>query len=135
MVLPAMRSIVRSGAFAPPHHEGSGAIERAALPPDLPVGLIFRNRVKPLSQKYSSSVFRKTVVVLPSARLAMRDVSADRHEREAGCDGRVGAAGRAARDADGEVAWSWRPDAGVKPEVMILRRRRLTSPVLRGERV
>ena len=35
-------------------------------------------------------------------------------KRGAGCDGRVGVAGRATLNADGEIAWSWRPDAGVK---------------------
>jgi hypothetical protein len=30
--------------------------------------------------------------------------------------------------ADGQVAWSWSPDAGIKPVEMIGGRRRLTSP-------
>ena len=37
-------------------------------------------------------------------------------------------------DAYGQVVWSWSPDAGIKLAVMIRRRRRLTSPVLRRER-
>jgi hypothetical protein len=37
-----------------------------------------------------------------------------RHERGAGCGGRSGDARRAALVADGEVVWSWRPDAGAK---------------------
>jgi hypothetical protein len=44
-----------------------------------------------------------------------------------------GAFRRMASRADGEVVWSCPPDAGVKPIEMIERRRRLTSPVLRGE--
>ena len=36
--------------------------------------------------------------------------------------------------ADGQVAWSWSPDAGIKLAVIIRQRRRLTSPVLRRER-
>jgi hypothetical protein len=36
--------------------------------------------------------------------------------------------------ADGEGVWSWSPDAGIKSVEMIDRRRRLASPVLRGER-
>jgi hypothetical protein len=31
-------------------------------------------------------------------------------------------------EADGQVAWSWSPDAGIKLVEMIRRRRRLTSP-------
>src|ERR1700688_2762690 len=31
-----------------------------------------------------------------------------------GCGGRFGDARRAAPEADGEVVWSWRPDAGAK---------------------
>jgi hypothetical protein len=37
-----------------------------------------------------------------------------RHERGVGCGGRFGDARRAALEADGEVVWSWRPDAGAK---------------------
>ena len=38
------------------------------------------------------------------------------------------------RDADGQVVWSWSPDAGIKPRVKRPGRRRLTSPALRRER-
>jgi len=37
-------------------------------------------------------------------------------------------------DADGEGVWSWSPDAGIKSCETFAGRRRLTSPVLRGER-
>src|ERR1700719_1930922 len=37
-----------------------------------------------------------------------------RHERGVGCGGRGCDARRAALEADGEVVWSWRPDAGAK---------------------
>src|SRR5689334_24911452 len=36
--------------------------------------------------------------------------------------------------ADGEIAWSWRPDAGVNPRVKSPGGRWLKSPVHRGER-
>jgi hypothetical protein len=38
------------------------------------------------------------------------------------------------RIADGQVAWSWSPDAGINPWVNRPGGRRLTSPVLRRER-
>ena len=41
---------------------------------------------------------------------------------------------RSQANADGEGVWSCPPDAGVKRMEMIRSRRRLTSPVLRGER-
>ena len=44
------------------------------------------------------------------------------------------AARRSQSNADGEGVWSCPPDAGVKRAEMIRSRRRLTSPVLRGER-
>jgi len=37
-------------------------------------------------------------------------------------------------EADGEVVWSWSPDAGINPRVKSPGGRRLTSPVLRRER-
>jgi hypothetical protein len=37
----------------------------------------------------------------------------------AGCGGRIKAERRTALDADGEVAWSWRPDAGAKLAMML----------------
>ena len=41
---------------------------------------------------------------------------------------------RCVSDADGEVVWSWSPDAGINPRVKSPGGRRLTSPVLRRER-
>ena len=54
-----------------------------------------------------------------------------RHERGAGCGGRFGDARRAALEADGEVVWSWRPDAGAKFswDAIPRRRRGQKSPV------
>ncbi len=42
---------------------------------DLPVGLIFRNRVKPSEQKYLSSVFRKTMLISHPSRARQEGVS------------------------------------------------------------
>ena len=53
-------------------------------------------------------------------------------ERRAGCDGRVSAQTMRAC-AYGQAVWSCPPDAGVKRMEMIHSRRRLTSPVLRGD--
>jgi hypothetical protein len=38
-----------------------------------------------------------------------------------GCGGRFGDARRAAPEADGEVVWSWRSEAGAKPAMMLTR--------------
>jgi len=51
-----------------------------------------------------------------STRGALRPIVT---KRGAGCDGRGGAARRAATVADGEVVWSWRPLAGVKLATML----------------
>ncbi len=53
--------------------------------------------------------------------------------RGAGCDGRISPQD-VRYDAYGQAAWSCPPDAGVKPRVISPGRRRLSSPVLRGER-
>ena len=50
------------------------------------------------------------------ARLDARDVTANRHEREAGCDGRELACKDEARDAFDEAVWSRHPDGGVNPQ-------------------
>jgi len=49
-------------------------------------------------------------LAVPSHRGAARD----RHGRGAGCGGRGLRTWRERDLADGEVVWSWRPDAGVK---------------------
>jgi len=49
------------------------------------------------------------------------------------CGGRFGDARRAAREADGEVVWSWRPDAGVKFSRGNLRGRRWQESPVAGE--
>src|SRR5215813_10989363 len=53
--------------------------------------------------------------------------------RGAGCDGRV-APQDVRQNAYGQAVWSCPPDAGVKLRKRSAQRRRLTSPVLRGER-
>jgi len=44
----------------------------------------------------------------------MRGADRDRHERAVGCGGRESLRETNRADADGEAAWSWRRDAGVK---------------------
>jgi hypothetical protein len=79
---------------------------------DLPYGLIFRMRVKPSREKYTSSVFPNLVVLSRypgSARGALRVVT------NAGRDAMDALAqATSAADADGESVWSWPPDAEVK---------------------
>jgi hypothetical protein len=58
-----------------------------------------------------------------------------RHERGAGCDGRGSVDTTSDVAADGEVVWSWRPDAGAKlagydPQVTVAK-----EPGHRGEHV
>jgi hypothetical protein len=80
----------------------------------LPDGLIFRNRVKPCWEKYFAfSEMQITYMVRavprsPGGRIAIVT------KRGAGCDGRVGVQKTKRIEADGEIAWSRRPDAGVK---------------------
>jgi len=62
--------------------------------------------------KISLSFFPK--LCLPLAIPTHYEGRTRRHEREAGCGGRGGAARRAAFFADGEAVWSRRPDAGAK---------------------
>src|SRR5690242_18959691 len=87
----------------------AGTIRRLAVhaqPSQLicPDGSIARFPVKPASRKFSS--FRKSGL----AELSMHPHSLG----EAGCGGREGAGRRTARDADGQVVWSWRAHAGAK---------------------
>jgi hypothetical protein len=107
----------------------------AFRPTDLPDVLIFRIRVKSSHQKYfaftearircmsapSCSLQEGRIAIVTTRGCGMRWTR--RH-------GWTSDAGR-----DGEIAWSWRPDAGVNPRVKSPGRRRLTSPALRGERV
>src|SRR5262249_43015029 len=62
-----------------------------------------------------------------------RDVRPIVTTRGAGCNGRGGAQTMHA-NADGQVAWSWSPDAGIKSVERFNGRRRLASPVLRRDR-
>src|SRR5882724_2734197 len=91
--------------------------------------------VKASVQKYSSSVFRKCMVVSRPSRLRSRGALRDRHERWRRDAMDASARETNAFDADGQAVWSCPPDAGVKPcETIVARRRWLTSPVHRGER-
>jgi hypothetical protein len=94
------------------------ALMRATAPPissaDLPDGLIFRNPVNPRAQKYFSlSETQITLMIRPVPRSLQRRFAVVT-KRGAGCDGRYGARDECA-GADGEGAWSWSPDAGIKP--------------------
>jgi len=80
------------------------------------------------------------VAPFPPARGALRD----RHERWVGCDGRVGDAKTSGANADGEIVWSWPPDAEVKSCGLAMSafgptrragRRGLSSPEPRGDHV
>jgi hypothetical protein len=51
---------------------------------------------------------------LPASRPGKRDVTADRHETWGGDAMDASTSTTIEADADGEIAWSWRPDAGVK---------------------
>ena len=59
------------------------------------------------SKPQISSIFRVS-------RLHKRGVSRSSRTLEAGCGGRFGCALTNAAEADGEIVWSWRPDAGAK---------------------
>jgi hypothetical protein len=73
------------------------------------------------AQKYSSSVFQKSMIFFPHP--ARSEGTCARHER---CGGmrwtRVTARDERLNLADGEVVWSWRPDAGVKLATMLAHR-------------
>jgi hypothetical protein len=62
-----------------------------------------------------------------------RGVSRSSRTLGAGCDGRFGAARRAALTRTGEVVWSWRPDAGVKSAEAIPPATVAKEPGHRGE--
>jgi hypothetical protein len=79
-----------------------------------------RDSTRPvLSGKYSVSRLTQIKSIFLSSRLDMRGVSRSSRTLGAGCGGRLGAARRNALEADGEVVWSWRPDAGVKSAAML----------------
>ena len=61
---------------------------------------------------------------LKSARLARSEGACARHERCGGMRWTRVTAQTSTVTADGEVAWSWRPDAGVKSAVMLAHRGR-----------
>ena len=78
-----------------------------------------RNHVKPLPQKYFSSVFRKIMIVSMHPASTRRGVSRSSRTLEAGCGGREDVSARLRVDegifSDGQAAWSCPPDAGDKP--------------------
>ena len=78
--------------------------------------------VKPHLQKYSTSVFRKIMIVSPDPASFERGVSRSSRTLEAGCDGREGVQRALARrrkhsSRTSEIVRSRRPDAGVNPRV------------------
>jgi len=78
-----------------------------------------RNHVKPLPQKYFSSVFRKIMIVSMHPASTRRGVSRSSRTLEAGCGGREDVSARLRADegifSDGQAVWSRPPDAGDKP--------------------
>jgi hypothetical protein len=102
---------------------------------DLPDTLIFRNRVKPPSRKTFRFFGRPNRVY--GCPVPLPTGGAYRHRHGRGKRDAMDARPRARRTrglADGEVAWSRPPDAGVKWVEMIGPRRGLSSPAPRGER-
>jgi len=69
-----------------------------------------------------SSPFRKNILLSPSGKSNLRLALSRLDKRGvrvvtnvgAGCDGRGWCRKTSGAGADGEVVWSWRPDAGVK---------------------
>ena len=104
-------------------------------PSDLPDALIFRIRVKPVREKYSSSVFQK-YMLLSRRPASARGVYASSRTWKRDAMDAAASVRRMMLAADGKVVWSWSPDAGIKPcRRKPARRRWLKSPVHRGERV
>ena len=86
---------------------------------DLPDGLFGDGRVQPLLQKYSASPLTQIKSKTLPSRSRKRGGSRSSRTLGAGCDGRgsvrrVNNARTNDVAADGEVVWSWRPDAGAK---------------------
>ena len=80
---------------------------------DLPDGPFFEFAVQPLLQKYFA--FSETKISCSVHAVPPRQEGRTRrHERGVGCGGRGCDARRAALEADGEVVWSWRSEAGAK---------------------
>jgi hypothetical protein len=105
----------------------------ADFPTDLPVALIFRNRVKPLRQKYFA--FPETKSCLSSAHLASTKRDApDRHEWVAGSDGRGVAPRRSAAVRTAKACGPDPPMLGPSLAGDPQRRRWLKSRAHRGER-
>jgi hypothetical protein len=104
-------------------------------PSDLPDALIFRIRVKPIREKYSSSVFQKYMLLSRRPASARGAYASSRTWKRDAMDA-AASVRRMMLAADGKVVWSWSPDAGIKPcRRKPARRRWLKSPVHRGERV
>ena len=115
---PAFR-LPRNGLLRFARNDGAG---------DLPVRLFSATRVKPHIEKYFCLYRNKNHPIflpVPSHQGALANViNAGRDAVDAD-----GALGRGL-DADGEVVWSWRLDAGVKSGgSQFRRRRRQTSPI------
>jgi hypothetical protein len=69
--------------------------------------------VQPSAQKYSAFAVGQITGLTPRVSPDERGV-AQRHQRAVGCGGRDACEDERKMIADGEVVWSWRPDAGAK---------------------
>jgi hypothetical protein len=131
------RSIDRGEPGAPNERTGRKSragpsdVNLANAPTDLPDVRIFRILVKSARRKYFAFTEERIRCIAASSRPLQEGVSRSSRHVGAGCDGPSRIAGRAMQAADGEIAWSWRPDAGVKPAS---RRCRLKRPTRRDWR-
>ena len=90
------------------------------------------NPVHPFREKYSASLGGQISGL--AGRISPEGGAArDRHERCGEMRWTRGARQTSARSADGEVVWSWRPDAGVKSAGSIPPATVTTKPGHRGE--
>ena len=87
----------------------------------------------PVCKNISFNPMGKSLLLLRPSRPNKRDVG-HRHERWARCGGRFRDRKTNGAKADGEVAWSWRPDAGAKPAEQVLLVTETIKPGLRRER-
>jgi hypothetical protein len=110
-------------------------VRRGCFFPQLicPTGRFSNSLSSPLRENIS--LFQKPKSVVVFAVPPRQEGRTRRHERGVGCGGRGGVARRAALDADGEVVWSWRPDAGAKlSRIRFAKVTGARTPGPRGER-
>jgi hypothetical protein len=92
-------------------------------------------RIATRKSEICASVYRKIMLSLAPSRRGSKGRMRIVTKRAAGCDGRDGVAGRAARVADGQSVWSRSPDAGIKfREAMTREATVAKTPGHRGER-